>query len=78
MLRYLQKDRILTMQRFLDASRFFSFLGLAGMPMRRIEEFDKFVTDSDHFRPSAGQVLREIWDLDKVNFWKDQAKNGKL
>ena len=46
--------------------------------MRRIKEFDKFVADSDHFRPSAGQVLREIWDLDKVNFWKDQAKNGKL
>ena len=46
-------------------------------PMGR-KEFEKCVAEADSFRPSAGQVLREIWDSDKVNFRKDQAKNGKF
>ena len=46
-------------------------------PMGR-KEFEKCVADADRFRPGAGQVLREIWDSDKVNFRKDQRKNGKV
>ena len=42
------------------------------------KEFEKCVADADRFRPGAGQVLREIWDSDKVNFRKDQRKNGKV
>ncbi|XP_068730899.1 uncharacterized protein [Montipora capricornis] len=44
-------------------------------PMGR-KEFEKCVAEADSLRPGAGQVLREIWDSDKVNFRKDQAKNG--
>lgn len=42
-------------------------------PMGR-KEFEKCVAEADSLRPGAGQVLREIWDSDKVNFRKDQAK----
>jgi len=40
-------------------------------------EFERCVADADRFRSGAGQVLREIWDSDKVNFRRDQRKNGK-
>ena len=46
-------------------------------PMGR-KEFEKCVAEADSLRPGAGQVLREIWDSDEVNFRKDQAKNGKF
>ena len=42
------------------------------------KELEKCVAEGESFRPGAGQVLREIWDSDKVNFRKDQAQNGKF
>ena len=38
------------------------------------------MADADHDRvqPGAGQLLTELWNSDKVNFRKDQIRNGKL
>ena len=55
------------------------------MLMERVEstpmgkkEFEKCVADADRVQPGAGQLLTELWNSDKVNFRKDQIRNGKL
>ena len=41
------------------------------------EGLAKVVEEADNHKPGTGAVIREMWQMEKESFFKDQAKNGK-
>lgn len=42
------------------------------------EGLAKVLEEVDNHKPGTGVVIREMWQMEKESFFKDQAQNGKL
>ena len=42
------------------------------------EGLNKVFNEAENHKPGTGAVLREMWHMEKEDFFKDQRKNGRL
>ena len=42
------------------------------------ESLAKVLEQADNHKPGTGAVIREMWQMEKESFFKDQARNGKF
>ena len=42
------------------------------------EGLNKVFNEAENHKPGTGAVLREMWHMEKEDFFKDQSKNGRL